>query len=303
MDRWHLLLVVACITAPLAPAQEIERPSQSASANARTKQNTAEPPSAFPASAALAIQRSLESIAAAQVAQAGGSKSDEEKKREHDDLEAQQEMAFWAKAMFLAALFSTVVSAGAAWLLYLTLKESRRAAYASLKAAVAARQSARGADESSRRQLRAYILPYFASAKWEDEKGVLLRSVRITVKCKNTGQTPGLKVRSCIWGESKTIGDTDFPDRADDPVQPKSVHAPGQKTQFIFWYQSPIASTEDILDVWRRGDETLFVWGRIDYEDVFGDKWHSTFRLMIPSEGVGDASGSFISCAEGNEAT
>jgi hypothetical protein len=101
--------------------------------------------------------------------------------------------------------------------------------------------------------------------------------------------------------DSKSLKAVDFPPPEEEPKS-TSVKAPGQQHRFVRWYQAPIDRSEDILETWKRGEEALMVWGRIDYEDIFGNPRWSTFRLMVPVDGIGDKGGYFIACEHGNDA-
>lgn len=297
MVRWHTLILAACIAAPLALAQDVKRQSQSASANASAQQNDAVPASAFPASTALAIQRSLESIATAQVAQANAGKSADDSKREKQDLEAQQDMAYWAKAMFFATLLSAAVSAGATWLLFLTLKQSRLATFAALRAAVANRQAVRVARENAEKELRAYLNVFEIIAEWKNDEDLAQHRIWVSIQIKNVGQTPAHNVRSWMGYVSSKTEPVEF---GEIEAKSPAVCSPGQS----LWMSDEVTLIgEDKVLNWKRGKETFYVWGKIVYVDVFDEPRETSFRYVMPLSGIGADSGRFRPCEQGNKAT
>jgi hypothetical protein len=64
-----------------------------------------------------------------------------------------------------------------------------------------------------------------------------------------------------------------------------------------------ILDAEDEIKAWESGEKSLFVWGRINYEDAFGKPRFTAFRYVMPKEGTGPEGGKFRTCREGNEAT
>lgn len=106
---------------------------------------------------------------------------------------------------------------------------------------------------------------------------------------------------SYYLGRLSHLADQVFPRPEHLPDQ-TGVQAPGQTNQFRFSIQ-PEASGFDETQVWKRGERTIFVYGRIDYTDVFGEPRHTEFRMMIPTDGVHADGGSFRECREGNSAT
>jgi len=158
------------------------------------------------------------------------------------------------------------------------------------------------ARESSSRQLRAYLNVFECFAEWEDDGELLVRQVRITIEFRNTGQTPANKVRCWANAASVVSGFERFDGPAGDPRESKGVSAPGQTGRMIFKTQFT-SQTEDEVAVWRAGERTLVVYGKLIYFDAFDVERTTHFRYYMPPEGVGASHGSFMSSADGNDAT
>jgi hypothetical protein len=293
--------MLICIVALLGLVQQVNSQGQGASASAGAAHYGRVPPGESPASAALAIQDSLKRIAVAQETQANSGKTEEEKKREKEDLEAQQEMALWAKAMFFATLISAVVSVGATVLLYLTLKQSRRATFAALRAAVAGRQSVRVANQSAEKQLRAYINIIDAAASWKEEPpDVTMKIVRVQVNFRNSGSTPAHNVTSWMVARNMWVSAPDF--TAEIETTSMGVQGPGGIDHLECLHQAEDVN-RGVVAGWKSGSKSLFVFGEIRYTDAFGNPRLTSFRLVMPPEGVGITEGKFQPCREGNTAT
>jgi hypothetical protein len=298
--RWLALFIAACIAAPLALAQQVSRPGQSASANADAEKRSGEPSSALPASAANAIADSLQRIAAAQDAQAKGGDSAEEKQDKKADLQAQKDMAFWAKLMFFASLGSLVFAIAATVLLAYTFNQTRRATYAARRSAVSARQSVRVARQSSEKQLRAYLWRTAIPDSLDDfgNGGFAVSSL-----IRNSGQTPAHDVHT--WSRLDALP----PDTRDFEIAPEIVEGhrfvihPG--SDHTFHTPTPDMDEGDRTDI-QYGLKALFIWGELRYRDAFEVDRKTRFRLFwkvyrgTPS---GPRLGQWVFCDEGNDAT
>ena len=107
--------------------------------------------------------------------------------RAERDLQAQQTMAIWTRAMGQAAIIGMVVGIVGLVLIFTTFKETRRAADAGLEANKIAR-------ENSRQQLRAYLditnVRWFVSESESPKIGD--DRIGIIVKIENFGATPAV---------------------------------------------------------------------------------------------------------------
>jgi hypothetical protein len=295
-----MLCILALTLASGASGQPV---GKGASADSGASQRRAIPSGNLPAGAASAVNDTLKRIATAQEAQTASSKSAQEQEREQKDLEAQQDMAWWAKLMFFATVAGVIVSAGGVFLLIRTFTQTHRATRAAVRSAAIGRQSVRVARASAEKQLRAYINVTTVYAEWPQEidKNFRSREVTITVKTKNHGATPAHKVRSWAVAKSYEPGDgADF-SVPEHTLTSVSVEAPGQVAKFIF--KRPLVIDSDEVQMWEGERETLYVFGEIRYEDVFGVERFTRFRYSMPKDGIMANGGRFRACAAGNEAT
>jgi hypothetical protein len=153
---------------------------------------------------------------------------------------------------------------------------------------------ARQQNRTTRAQLRAYVMVEAA------EIGGIKAGCVVTaaVSVKNFGQTPAYKFHMTLgMGTAPT-----FPElgpRSESPHGTLGVLAPGG--QFQSRAQSPAALSVGLYDSLVKGDQSLFVYGEINYDDAFGKRRTTLFRTMIGgSFGLGPQ---LVSCSEGNEAT
>jgi hypothetical protein len=166
----------------------------------------------------------------------------------------------------------------------------------------ATRDLVREAKDSSEKGLRAYLNIFECYAEWESEKGLMLRLILVTVQFRNSGQTPARKVRCWANVTSAPVGLDKFEGPSGDPRESKGVVAPRQRGHITIRQQFT-SSTEDEVDVWKRGAKTLFVYGKLIYIDAFQVEQTTHFRFMLPPEGVDRGRGHFIATAEGNDIT
>lgn len=171
-------------------------------------------------------------------------------------------------------------------------------------AADAARESVENAKTSAERQLRAYINVREAKVKWRLDETISRHRFSIAVKVTNAGQTPARKATGWIDHKSVDIGENPCPfQKLTGHEQPSvTVYGPGQSTWFAY---SPIVFLEDDEEViaWSTGRKRLYVWGRVDYEDAFGESRWTIFRFEMPQEACGPKGGRFRACADGNDYT
>jgi hypothetical protein len=179
----------------------------------------------------------------------------------------------WAK-------FVTWPEGVGAWAVILTLFviawqsiETAKAANATEGAVLEAAESRTLAERTAKQQLRAYICMDTAEVKFV--QGQLLTYVNF----KNCGQTPAHEVQGWIGIEiAKYPPSTAFPKPLNAGIMyPKNTVGPETGTQFmgrripLMEFQLPNIFTPD---------NTLFAYGQLTYKDVFGDRWHTNFRLI-----------------------
>lgn len=214
---------------------------------------------------------------------------------QHDeyDLQAQLVTSVWTKAMGLAALVGMVVGIFGVGLIYVTFRETRRAAKS-------AENSLEHARDTAKRQLRAYLV-----AKSFRISGVLVdHTPRVMFELKNVGQTPAYEVR--IWWEIRTLH---APISEADTRVRRSLHLPwgrqsraiigaGEPVEISIPYRAPVGAE------WARalhnGKWTLLAFGVVSYRDVFKRRRLLTFKMFLSHEHLEDNGwGKLFACNKG----
>lgn len=199
--------------------------------------------------------------------------------------------------------------AAATVLLAVTLVYVARAVAAAsgASAAKAAGEAVKGARESARRELRAFIGRIRAEVRNLDSEDPL--DVKLTFS--NAGRTPAYEISS--WGGLSLVPhpfaaeNLSLP-RLDDAIVRQEIVLP--KAEFT---RTDTASSTQITKAYKglvlSGNATLFVYGEVTYKDAFGeDRW---YRYRLFCEG-GDQSlfvkrngrtvATLVAAADGNNA-
>lgn len=125
----------------------------------------------------------------------------------------------------------------------------------------------RGADNTAKHQLRAYVgIQRIIIGR----NNPLVARVFIT----NTGKTMAKHVTVTIGSMLHFVGTPQF---ESGERQPKIVVMPNEVCGFT--QEIGINPNADFLRFSREGMGTIYVWGRIDYSDVFGELHWTTFRF------------------------
>lgn len=183
MSKSYWLRIVAiggCLAAGIAYAQPI---SNYGGSQPRATQEKTPPPKQeqSPPSFQENIRRIAEAIEAINTRQ----NSAEESEHTARDLQAQEKMAFWAMAMFFAALAQLVAACVTLYYLYATFKEARRTAEAGISAA-------RTAERTLYEHDRAWIFRDIVSVKWRNRPNVPTNDWVVSIKWINVGRTPAI---------------------------------------------------------------------------------------------------------------
>lgn len=152
----------------------------------------------------------------------------------------------------------------------------------------------KGAQDTARRQLRAYVFVDRAEITSIDSGDAPIATIVI----KNSGQTPayGLtQVGGIAIGESF--------DTLTHPIGPHGISktslSPGGITQHFNSAPGPLSTEEK--SVLHAGTKTLWVYGEVHYKDAFGMERFTNYRFMIGGH-AGVRSNRMAICEEGNEA-
>jgi hypothetical protein len=148
------------------------------------------------------------------------------------------------------------------------------------------RQSVLASDEVSKRELRAYLTVVigtgvFQERRDEDKGGDLkFESDPLLV---NTGRTPArritFKARAAIMPVPLPNG-INLPDAPDEGIG-GNILGPQQNAN-LFAIVDGFCADKDVDSIkYGKGDKGLYVWGRVTYEDVFGEDHFTLFCQHI----------------------
>jgi hypothetical protein len=152
--------------------------------------------------------------------------------------------------------------------------------------AILMRQSVAGAENASKRELRAYLTVIIGAAVHQerrspDQGGDLMFDCRPLV-C-NTGRTPArkmtFKARAAVM-PFPLPKETHLPEGTDEGEQ-WNILGPQQQAN-MFAVVDGFRPDEEVEPIKRgTGDKSLYVWGLVTYEDVFGDSHFTRFCQRI----------------------
>lgn len=205
----------------------------------------------------------------------------------------QTRAAIVGAALVLLTLGAT---AWAAWAAADAAQIARESAFASERAADSAEQSVAIAADSAQRQLRAYVSNVATAARGFGRNFHFEATVTIT----NSGQTPAHDVTIKLAIVVATEPFADFEINVIGPLSKSHLAAGAQLT--------PFHRLEDRLDEANyqailAGTKTLYLFGEVDYLDVFNKPHKTRFRFFLGKDQMKHAQPVLSVCPEGNEAT
>lgn len=153
-----------------------------------------------------------------------------------------------------------------------------------------------GAEDTAKRQLRAYISAEPTAAR--DAEGKAIDNV-VAVYFKNTGQTPARKFKQwTVCKFDKFPRETGFDERPQDITYSETIiHPDGDR-----WIIPTLPDmTDKIKTSLASGKYAIYIFGEGTYEDVFGAPHVTTFRFFMDK--VGAAHQRFAYYPTGNDAT
>jgi hypothetical protein len=182
---------------------------------------------------------------------------------------------------------------------------------ANKKAAEAAKSANTIATKTMRITQRAWVSPHLIHQIFNENQPLV-----VSTQFDNTGETPAIHVQTCEVAEivENTRKDVDIscPERAKSPgfdiVFPKgslsriaNATGDGGKTRI----DPEGLLRKPLMTALRKGDKSVYVYGRVDYWDVF-QKPHwatfcSTMLIMPPTPGGMPETISWIVCRNGND--
>jgi hypothetical protein len=142
--------------------------------------------------------------------------------------------------------------------------------------AILMRQSVSGADEASKRELRAYLGVVIGSAMYQERRSEE-NGGDLKFECRpllvNNGRTPARKI---IFKARAAIlpvplpKETNLPD-APDQGMGGSILGAGHNANMFAIVEGFCADNDVEVIKYAKGTMGLYTWGRVTYEDVFGE--------------------------------
>ena len=195
--------------------------------------------------------------------------TDGDARREQDDLNAQKEMARWAKPLFWAAFAQAVLSAVGIGLIFVTFLETR-------KAAKSAEDIVEVTRTSAERQLRAYL----HAGQLQVVNMLPGKVPHVVFGLKNAGQTPAYDVSlSFVAFASANPDDVRIFGVTTSPTRKMRLHfGPGQAGNNIGTLEGMnFLGSEDIHAFVRR-EWGIGIAGYVTYRDTFKRVRRTVFR-------------------------
>jgi len=189
---------------------------------------------------------------------------------------------FWA---FVVSVAGTALSGVALVGLLLSLRQTERALAEGITANAIA-------EDTAKRQLRAYVLPSKAHFTIAEDG-----TIDATLKIQNFGQTPALEKTSWMhfWIADFPLKE-DLPNPPDDFEMSVGIIGPGNYTEF---QDSRPRLSECAVRGIEDGSAALYLYGQIKYVDVFGEPHTSDFVYFTNAK-VGWGKGRFSHYTSGN---
>jgi hypothetical protein len=188
--------------------------------------------------------------------------------RQESDLEAQWNMVWWAKVAAIVSGFGLAITGVGVVLVKQTLAANRAAVDAAL--AANAQQA-----KAVQLELRPYVAREGLVLHWMHTKGKPseLESWRVSLACKNAGQTPASNVRARVnvdtfpvdaSPESTGYADVGNFDEVANPLGPSQSFASRLEVPLQKW-----------IDAWEER-KVLYCWAWIEYDGIQIDARHRT---------------------------
>ncbi len=205
--------------------------------------------------------------------------------RDEEDLNAQRNMAYWAAAMFVAAVGTLIVTGIGVLYIAKTLEATRDAVREAENATKAALKSTEETTRIASRQIRAYL-----SISAKIKKPIVGKYLRVKVIIKNTGQTPAKRFRCGVgFGTGPNPFDPNMlPVYAVDKNEGKiSVADIGAGSEAMIPNRSNNRLTQELLDRIAAEKAAIIVNADFKYFDVFGtEQSGSMLKYLTGAEAI-----------------
>ena len=221
--------------------------------------------------------------------------------RDKADLQAQEDMAFWAKGMFWATAATVIITLAGLALIARTLHHTRRAANYAEEMVVEAKATTAATlklidqeQTNAQRQLRAYIIHYLCYVK-----GLGGPNPQYIFESKNHGQTPARNVRVWTAWRYFDVPGYELPTEPNPDMLLSSMLLGPESTTHAF---DNVFLDQNRMALINAGTAVFFVFGKITYQDIFEEDHTTRFRCAMGGKfGPAQAGGSLLVCDEGNE--
>ncbi|MBP7334379.1 hypothetical protein [Niveispirillum sp.] len=161
----------------------------------------------------------------------------------------------------------------------------------------AAKEANKIASNTAEKQLRAYVHVMDSEVKYPPSGGFV-----VNFKVMNLGQTPARNIRMLL---SSSAGKLGYPiPTGNRQPSPKPGLAPQQFYYAPYFATGPVADIAMMLA--RQEDWRAYIYGIIEYCDVFGNERYTKFRCAVDHiDHADDANAKVVIrwCPEGNDAT
>lgn len=167
-------------------------------------------------------------------------------------------------------------------------------AYATARSAKATEVSVEIGKDTAKRELRAYLAVVIGGAVYQErEKNLRFGANPLLI---NSGRTPAHKIkfqaRAAVLPVPLPI-ETDLPETGDLGIGETilGVQQTGSMHAVVDGY-----SQDDEVESIKKGasGKALYVWGRVDYEDVFEETHYTRFCQQVYWDGEGKIGGYYI---------
>lgn len=187
----------------------------------------------------------------------------------NQDLQAQQDMAFWSMWMVVASGITILVTGIGVYLVWQTLEETRQAVVDTSRMTKAAEEANAIAADAHRRSARAYLAVIYGDLTIEKGK-----KARFAASISNYGQTPAREV-ALVSIAIVADGEPSFewPDVTREKVRgvmPSNTIHPNEPTMSDAVTTDPIS--EEDWNLIKTGRKCIYARHMVFYKDVFGEE-------------------------------
>jgi hypothetical protein len=161
---------------------------------------------------------------------------------------------------------------------------------------VATRDLVSGADKNAGKQLRPYV--FLSSAKISD----VLGTPKIGIKIKNFGQTPAYSASFWTEGHLREYPLKSKLERRRSDKSPSIDIGPTGALETSIDWNGPITEADKIALMAKT--KAIYIFGKLEYRDTFGNSWFTEYRFMEGGEfPLRSDGGDLPHTRDGNKAT